>query len=348
MGLIYDLADPQELQGFVRAVLRDVDERELILSNFLPNVTHDDITFRYSVEQVLAKNAAKVRAWDTEAPIGKRPGVARKSGELVPISEKLPLGEEMTLRLRSLRENGDDGPVVDAIFNDADNLARAIARRIEMLRGEVLETAEIAFDENGVIQSVSFGRDSDLEPTALAGTAMWSDLDDSDPVANLQTWSEIWASFNGGARPAVALTSSAVIANLLRNESLRTLAGSLAGTPGIITENTLRSILQAFNLPVFVAYDVAVQVDDVETRVISDDKVLLLGSPDRKPGNVLVGPTAEGIKLATARQISVEDATGLVATVEETFDPPITWTKVSASTFPVMANPNSVLVADVQ
>ena len=348
MTILYDLADPRELVGFVREVVRDVDANQLILSNFLPNVNQDDITYRYTVEQTLSKAAAKVRAWDTEAPIAKRQGLERRSGELVPISEKIRLGEEESLRLRRLREGGDNRRIIDAIYDDADNLARAVARRIEMMRGEIIEFASLSFNENGVIQTVDFERDADLEPAALAGTAMWSVLDDSDPVENLTTWSTTWADFNGGARPAFFILSSAIMSNLLRNAKVRELAASALGTPQVVSEDVFASVLRSQRLPQPLVYDVAVDVDGTSTEVLSDDKVYLVGGPNRRPGRTLAGPTAEAIELAEARQINVEDAAGVTAVVEKTVDPVSTWTKVAASTMAVMTNPNAVLVADVQ
>lgn len=346
--LIFDLVDPQELVGVVREAERDINEEDLILSQVLPNVTQDSITFKYTVGQVLGQNAAKFRSWDTPAPIGKRQGLETRHGELAPISEKIPVTEEMAHRLRDLQRGGGNDSLIDQIFDDAANEARAVARRIELARGEVLETAGLTINENGVIQVVDFGRHVDLEPAALAGTAQFSDLDDSDPVAVIRADMEIYREFNNGRDPGAIITSGAVISNLLLNDSLRALLGTVTGAPGVISEEALTRILQAYGIPPLVAYDIALDIDDVPTRVISDDVLIYVPAPARPAGQTAFGPTMEAIKLAEAQQISIEDAPGLVAVVEETSDPVQTWTKAAGVALPILSNPNSTLVHHVQ
>lgn len=346
MALIYDLADPQELLGFTRGVQQELETNQFVLSQFLPNDNIDDIEYRFTSGSLQDQNAAVVRAWDTESPIGNRQGIARKMGELPPISKKMAVGEEERLRLRQLERNGDATEIVNAIYNDAANLARSVSARIEMFRGEALETGQIAIDENGVVQTIDFARDPAMEPAALAGVDKWDDYADSDPIANLTAWVEAYVDLNGTA-PALGLTSRKIINHLLRNDKVRTHLGSLAGTPALVTNDQLRSVLAAFDLPPLVPYDVSVRVDGAQTRVISDDKVILLPPATEPLGRTFLGTTAEAIELAGAAQIATDQAPGMVSVVEKTFDPVKTWTKVAAIALPVLVNPNLTLVADV-
>lgn len=346
MALIYDLADPQELLGFTRAIQQELEENTFVLNQFLPNDNIDDIEYRFTTGQLRDQDAAVVRAWDTESPIGNRQGIARKMGELPPISKKMAVGEEERLRLRSLERNGDATEIINAIYNDAANLARSVTARVELFRGEALETGQIVIDENGVKQTIDFERDSDMEPTALAGTAKWDDYDDSDPIGNLTTWVEAYTDLNGTA-PGVILTSRKIVNHLLRNDQVRTYLGSLAGTPALVTNDQLRSVFGAFDLPPIVTYDVSVRVDGTQTRVISDDKVIFLPPAGEPLGRTFFGTTAEAIELAGAQQIGAGQAPGMVSVVEKTFDPVKTWTKVAAIALPVLTNPNLTLVADV-
>lgn len=346
MALIYDLADPQELQGFVRGVQQELETNQFVLSQFLPNNNIDDIEYRFVRGELRDQDAAVVRAWDTESPIGNRQGISRVMGELPPISKKMRVGEEERLRLRQLERGGDSSEIVAAIYNDAANLARAVTARVELFRGEALETGQLNIDENGVEQVVDFDRDTDMEPAALAGTDKWDDYDDSDPIGDLTTWVEAYTDLNGTA-PGLILTSRKIVNHLLRNDQLRTYLGSLAGTPALITNDQLRSVFNAFDLPPIVTYDVSVRVDGTQTRVISDDKVIFLPPASEPLGATFFGTTAEAIELASAQQISTDQAPGMVSVVEKTFDPVSTWTKVAAIALPVLVNPNLTLVADV-
>jgi hypothetical protein len=345
--LIYDLADPQELIGFTRGIQQELEENTFVLSQFLPNDNIDDIEYRFVTGQLRDQDVARVRSWDVESPIGNRQGISRKMGELPPISKKMRVGEEERLRLRALeRGGGDVTAIVNAIYNDAANLARSVTGRVELFRGEALETGQIDIDEGGVAQTIDFERDSSMEPTALAGTARWLDYDDSSPITDLTTWLEAYSDLNG-TLPGLILTSRKVVNHLLRNDEIRTYLGSLAGTPALVTNDQLRSVFAAFDIPPIVTYDVSVRIDGTQTRVISDDKVLFLPPATEPLGRTFWGTTAEAIELAEAQQIATDQAPGLVSVVEKTFDPVSTWTKVAGIALPVLANPNLVLVADV-
>lgn len=346
MALIYDLADPQELQGLVRGVQQELETNQFVLAQVLPNDEIDDIEYRYTSGQLQDQDAAVVRAWDTESPIGNRQAISRKMGELPPISKKIRLGEEERLRLRQLERNGDATEIINAIYNDAANLARAVAARVEMFRGEALETGQIAIDENGVEATIDFGRDASMEPAALAGADMWSDYAGSDPIGDLTTWLETYVDLNGTA-PGAIMTSRTIVNHLLRNDQVRTYLGTQAGTPALVTNDQLRSVFAAFDLPPIVTYDVVTRIDGVQTRVISNDKVIFLPPAGEPLGRTFWGTTAEAIELAGAQQISRDQAPGMVSVVEKTFDPVATWTKVAGIALPVLVNPNLTLVADV-
>lgn len=348
MAYVFSLADPQELVGYVRGVQQERDLNQFALSQFLPNKNIDEIEYRVTNGQLIDQDAAEVRAWDVESPIGNRQGIARKMGELPPISKKLRLGEEERLRLRQLERDGDAREIISEIYNDAGNLARAVAARIELFRGEALVNGSLVINENEVKATVSFGRLAahNAANNTLLTTAKWDAPTTADPIQNIQDWTDIYYDTNG-IQPALALTSLKTVRLLLRNDKIRNLASSLAGTPSQISRATLRSVLSDYGLPPIAVYDTKVRVNGTQTRVTADDKFILLPPANEPMGNTFIGTTAEGIELAQAQQISAEDISGLVAVVEKTFDPVSTWTKVAAVALPVLVNPNLSFVADV-
>lgn len=343
--IITDLGDPRELQGYVRGAFDEVNRNQFMLSQFLGNENIDGIEWRAVRGTLQDQDSAQARAWDTESPIGKRQGVSRIMGELAPVSMKIPLGEELRLRKRAL-ETGSQTEIINKIFDDAANLARSVAVRFELLRGEALYTGAVNLNENGVVQSVSFGRTATHDPAALAGAAKWDAPSTATPVTDIQGWMETYKDTNG-IYPALILTSHKVNNLLSLNAQIRTLAATLAGTPAMVTPQVVASVLNAYNIPPIVEYDVKVRVNGSQVRVIPDNRVIFIPPAGEPLGKTYFGTTAEALELVEARAISQDEAPGMVAVVDKTFDPVATWTKCTAIGFPALINPDLTFVATV-
>lgn len=335
--LIFDLVDPQELLGFIRTLeFPDLD----FLGRWLPDDNIEDLEYRFNTGNLVDQDVATYRAFDTPATIAKRQGISRVVGELPPLSRKIRLGEEERLRLRALLGGGNDA-LIDAIYNDAVNMVRAVRARVALARGQAIWQGMVSIAENGAFGEVEFGVPNDH---FVAPATVWSNPA-STPVSDMRTWVEKYVDDNG-APPEVALTSTQVISGLLRNDEIRTLAGSQAGTPGIVTPEVVQAVFQAFGLPPFVPYDAKVRVDGVATRITPNDRVVLLPAGSEL-GRTAYGITAEALELAEQGQIVANQAPGIVAVVEKTFDPVARWTKAAAIALPLVENPSMILSADV-
>lgn len=340
---VYDLVPPQELIGFVREILNEESRNPLSLAQFLPNRNIVGITYRLTTGVLRDVAAAPVRPFDTPAPIGKRQGVTRKIGELLPISKKIDLAEEQTLRLRAA-QTGNNSGLIDGIFNDAETMARAVAVRVEQLRGEALWSGQINLNENGVQQVLDFGRNG---AHTVAPATLWSDTVNAVPVTNLIAWQQTYRATNGvGA--AYALISSRILGYLSVNAQIRGLAVYNGNTPPFLGLGEINRLMQTNGLPQFVVNDTQVRnINDVATRVIPDDKVVLVPPANEPLGSTLWGETAESTELIEAQQIGADDAPGVVAVVMKTFDPVATWTKAAGIVMPIVANPDLTFTADV-
>lgn len=348
MALIYDLADPQELQGFVRGVQRELDENQFTLSQFLPNQDIDEIEYRVTQGEFQDEDVAPIRAWDAEAAIGGRQGIRRMMGELPPISKKYQLGEEARLRRRALDRGGDNAELVRIIFDDARKGARSVAGRVEQMRGEALFTAALDIKtlaqggQDRVTQPVDFERDASMSVSAVTP---WSD----HTVASLteeMAWRTHYVDMNGSA-PALALVSELAVTHFLLNAQYRTLATYNGVTPAFLSLDQVNAVRAAHRLPPLVTYDTKVRVNGVQTRVTPADKMLYLPAAGEPLGRTFSGTTAESLELAGAQQISTDQLPGMTSVVEKTFDPVATWTKTSAVSLPVLMNPNLTMVMDI-
>lgn len=327
---------PTELTGYVRASLADLEENQFTLSDWLPSDAIDDLEYRFTRGGQGLAEAATVRAYDTESPIGSRPGIARISGELPPISRKILLGEYARLRQRKA-----DQAIVDAILRDAEAMTLAVAARVELFRGEALYKGKYEINENGVITTVDFGRSG--SHTVSAAIA-WSDLTNAVPITNLLAWRDVYVATNG-VRPGSTLMSSRALTYLMQNAQVRNLVFPGANQPSIVTEDAVRAVMVSLGLPPIYTNDEQIKVSGVATRVIPEDRVLLLPARGRSQlGATLWGTTAESLEEGYAL---AGDEPGIVAGAYSTNDPVGLWTKASGIALPILANPDLSFAADV-
>ncbi|MFG3710891.1 major capsid protein [Micromonospora sp. NPDC047730] len=341
--IVDEYIEPAVLTGFVREVPAPA---ELILNRFLPDRYIADIEAAF--DQVTKVNrAASFRAWDAETKVGERDRFQRSRIKLPPLGVKTPIGEQERLLLERIRTGGDNrNGYVDAIYDDAANNARAVYNRMEIARGDVLQDWKFTLTGEGNLSlEADFGMPAGHAVTA---SVVWSDHADASPLTDLKAWVKNYVDANG-VRPAYMLTSSTVISNLLMSREIRELAGSLAGVPTLVTEQQLNQVLTAHRLPVLVEYDTRIDVDDVDTRVIAEDRIIFLPADPSSLGFTAWGVTAESLELAAGQNPSLEftQLPGLVGVVLKEGDPLRIWTKVGAVGMPLITNPRRLMVADV-
>lgn len=344
MYLNTDYIAPAELSGYVRAALADLEVNQFTLSRFLPDRPIDDLDYRFTRGGEGLAEAATFRNYDTPAPFGKRPGTQRVSGELPAISRQLRLGEYDRLRQRAA--GGDQ--VVNAIFADAVRMTRAVAARMELARGEALNTGAVAIDENGLTATADFGRKSThsvtaaIQWTVLTGTS-------ATPLTDLISWSDTYRASNGEG-PGVILTSQKVVRLMQRNPEIIAAITGAAAERTRVTNAELTALLQSEGLPGIEVFDAQVNVGGSATRIIPESQLLLLpapaGSPDATDlGATLWGTTSES--LDPAYGIEDGEEPGIVSGVYRSDDPVALFTKAAGIGLPVLANPDLSFSADV-
>lgn len=344
MLLHADYITPAELTGYVREALANEQRNRFRLSGFLPNRVIDDLHYRFTTGGEGLAEAATFRTYDAESGIGSRPGVSRVTGELPPISRKIRLGEYDRLRQRAA---GNDA-FVNGLMTDAERMTRAVAARLELARGDALANGSVTIAENGVVATVDFGRDA--SHTVAAATA-WTSTGTANALTDLVAWFDVYVATNG-VEPGAALTSTRVARLLQRNaEIINAIAGANEGRTRV-TRDELNTLLQSEGLPPIVTNDQQVSVGGATTRVIADDRLIMLPAPgdsdapeSTQLGATLYGTTAESLE----PDYGIEDGEepGVVAGVYSTKDPVALWTKAAAIGLPVLANPNLTLAADV-
>lgn len=339
----YDFVTPEELTGYVR----NIPFSDLALERILPSRELSDVEFRYKVGNLIDVDAAEFRQFDTPAGRGTRQGSQRKSGALPPISRALDLSEEDILRLRFL-ESGDPSGIISAIYDDARAVLRAIQVRLELARGEVLNTGKLVLNENGVVATVDYGRSAGHN-VVLTGTNLWTDTANSKPITNLRTWRQTYLD-DTGVEPGAVLMSDAAINNLYLNAEVRNLTANLitGAAPNLVTKAHLQSILDNFNLPPIVPFNEKFRVAGSATPVIPSNRIVMVPPTSEPLGHTLYGVTATAMHLATVGRLVASAMPGIVAVVTGGNGIPVrTATEADALSIPLLANPDLTFAATV-
>lgn len=359
---ITDVLDIPRLIGYVR----EQRFEGLTLDSVLPNQEVMDIEFELTNVASTTIQVARYRAWETAPLFGKRPGYAVIAGELPPLGLTMRLGERdhltMQTVLANLRRNpngqepgtpfypytrlpGGGRPPVsqleDIIYGDALQMVRSVQARIEIARGQLLSTGKVTINENGKNLVADFGVPGGQIVTA--GTA-WSNPA-STPLVDIRNWLVTYRAANNGRNPAFFVTSSAVLADLTLNTSLRTAAPVMGVVPGIITEQTIAAVLASQGMPPIVTYDTMLpDANDTMAAVLPVRAFIAVG---QGVGSTFWGVTAEAMSLAGEGIIAMEDAPGVVAFVEQESRPSATFTTGAGIALPVLRDPYAIFIATV-
>ena len=314
MANLYDLIDPVELSAFVT---QEATEYELSLdqslAGFIPLSPIDGIDYRYETDPTESYGMAKYRAFDGEpVPLGRSTMIQLMTGQLPPMGARSMLSEKD--RMNRLRVQGTESDFVDAVFVDAAFHARAIIDRIEMQRGEALNTDAVAIAENGLnLDAITFGRPG---TNNIVAAVPWSDPT-ADILSDLTTWLRQYRTEHSGQNPASIVMSDEIWYNMLRNNAIRDLAlGAVAAasTGSLVNDDQLRNVLSSYRIPPITTFDrqITTQADDGtvggSARVLPEEALFFM--PADEIGSVLMGepviPAQDaGINQATIPNIVV-------------------------------------------
>ena len=324
---------PDKLIGYVRNI---PEPENWIGSTILPTQTINDLRYEYIKGSYEKPIMGSIMAWDAEAPIAGKKGLVTISGEMPPIKRKVKVEEKELIKFFAPRAGlGDKEQAINDIYDLVDQMVNSCRARMEWLRWQAIGTGAITYDEGGMIFSVDYGVPASQKETLLT-TARWSDLDDSDPLGDLERWAEAHVT-NTGIRPERMVMSLKTRNYLLKNEAIRQIITNNANV--YVSPEQLNQLLQTFNLPQIIIYDAKVLTEAMagtktETRLLAEDVVVLLPAASYNLGKLLQGPTAEA--LAMMNLSSSTKAEGVVAVIYTKEDPPSYWIKAAVTAFPTL------------
>lgn len=333
-----EAVSPAELTGFARAAVEDIERQNGTLATFLPNDEVSDVVVRTVVDSDGTGELAQYRSFDAETPIGSGGQGERKTFELLPLGLKERVGEYDQLR----RQAQAMAMVRAGIDNATLRVARAVVDRLEVARGQVLDTGRMVINENNVYQTVDYGRPDGNDVVAVQP---WN-RDGADPIEYLIAMCDLYADRNNGAQPGVLLTSRRVVAALQRSATIRTIVATTAGSPSIVSREALAAALASFGLPPLQVYDRKIR----GRHVIDPDAVYLLPAPVGVSGQSPLGATFYGQTLEALEPeygLAPEEQPGLVVGSWKSRDPIGVWVHSNAIAMPVLVNPVASMVLRV-
>ncbi|MCL1922788.1 MAG: major capsid protein [Propionibacteriaceae bacterium] len=337
---------PVELTGAAQAAASAFADSMPLTRWFTPN-QNPTLNYEFDVNQLTGVDVATYRAFDTPAPYGKIGPSATMSGQLPPISRKVPIGEYTQLKFA-----GQMNMMGDKLVDYAAKLGVGVEARLEIARVQAVTEGKVILAENGISAEIDFGRDTGLTLPPLAGANMWTDPD-SKPIDQLLEWIELVKVASRGAMPTAIMMSIAVMNAAATNQQMIEFAmGRNTDLPGRISTEQVKVVLAGYcGLTEAIVADEPYSTYDFGQPVWPQDTIVLLPPAGVLPlagqglGTTEYGVTAEAIQ--DEYGIPAGERSGIFSGAFDRHDPEGLDVLVSAVALPVMQKANTTLSAKV-
>lgn len=346
MAIVFDgPVAPDAITTFIREVPTST---AFVLDQLLPNRYFNDNEIDF--EEITRTNrVARFRTYDGRLHVSERDTGSTKKVKLPPLSTSLSKGEYERLQLEFSRTGGtNNNALIQAIYNDAQNLTGEVLNRMELARGDVLTDFKMTMmGDNGE----PGGLEADYGAPVghlVAPSVLWSDTTNATVLTDLVAWHDVYVNDNGSGAGA-AWTSNRVSRLMQRNKEIIDAVYGATAARTRVTVGELNALLESEGLPGIRTYDAKVDVDGVTTPIIPDDRLLFTPADAGSLGYTAWGISATALELVNSNlaELSFENAPGIVGVVEKNGPPYREFTFVDAVGMPVIANPRGLMVADV-
>ncbi|HHY74039.1 MAG TPA: major capsid protein E [Bacillus bacterium] len=230
---------------------------------FFPSRETSELTVDVVREGSRLPVMAQIAELGTQVEYGSREGMTGQRIEIPKIQRGRAMDEKLVrLLLQNGLRNNEVAEIRRTQLDDASYAVDGIKARKEWIAMQSIFTGGVSYSEGGVQLSVNFGYTDEQKPV-LSGTDLWSDIENSDPLDDIQTWHGTFA--DKGIVLTRALASRQIINYLLRNKKIRIgYHGDPSGSanPPQLTKTQLDSLFESLGLPKLVAYDTQGRVEN--------------------------------------------------------------------------------------
>ncbi|NBI08067.1 major capsid protein [Senegalia massiliensis] len=289
----------------------------------------------------------KASAFDAKSDIRDRIGIQEIQTEMPFFKESMLVKEKDRQELNKIIASGNQDYIdliLTKIFDDTTTLLDGAEAQEERMRMQLLSDGKISAVSDGVIYDYDYKFNSNHKE-ALISTAMWSDLESSNPVADIQRWKDVIID-DTGVEPTKAICTRKVWNYLMNNKKIKLDMNPAGGQNIIMTDKMLVQYLESKLNVTITVYNRRYAEGGETKQFFPDDKFTLY--PDKNLGNTYFGTTPEESDLMTSNkaEVSIVNKGMAITTTEET-DPVNVSTKVSMITLPSFENIDEVFIATV-
>lgn len=339
MKLITDYATPFELSTVARASAAERERVENKLAAFLPTQAVDGITITLESGEDGRVEVAEYRAFDAETSFGHAEGKGRRQ-----IVELAPLGQQRRVSEydRLVQRNSETPERVKQVLGKAAvNLGRAVADRLELARGQVLQTGKATINENGFNAEVDFGRDASM--TANEATS-WADPT-VDVIERINALVDAYVDLNGEV-PANIVASRQVVNAIKKSEAFGKVVNDInAAYMRRVTTADVQQFLQDEGLPTIVEYNRKVMKNGAAVDVLDPNTIIFTPNTQLAAGSTAFGTTLESLSPRYG-MVPGEEA-GIVVGNYESDNPMGLYLNSAAIALPVLHDANRFMAATV-
>lgn len=337
---------------FLQGIIQGMPMVAPIGSGILPTKDVDGWKLMWDVLSP-SKGLAPFVAVNGEAPLTDRDKIDTLMAEIVDIREKDIFTQEDILKFRQAGEPNIEPSgggaatarrIADGLVNDKMRRLRSrIDARKEWMTWQALTTGKVTFTSDADAKSkvrfdVDYGVPSD-QKVVLTSTAMWSDLANSDPLANITTWYELQSNACGRT-PSVAYVGNKIPALLANNTKIRDLFKYSDVSSVITPVQVLDKLGQLFNMQ-FIRYNGSYTAGGSSAKFLSDYQMVMLPNPTSQGDGEVLGNMCSGPDMHN------DFNTGIYVWTEEKNDPKSVEVGAGEHAFPVIYHPDWIFTATV-
>lgn len=328
----------------------DRERNRFQLSAWFPAEFLDDMDYKYDIGTDRDYNdSAEFRAWDTTPSLGTRPGWKSESGELPVLSKEYLVTEFDQVKLRAAQRNQSFVDLLlPVIGKDVLRGRRAIERRFEFVRRDLLIDGEAQLRENGVQLDITTGRAASKSATAAVdwGTSATAEcIEDERDMVDLQLDEEDMT-----PDQMVEMMNTVTYRKWRDSVQVREFFDTVRVVPeGALNRERVNQIRRDAELPAIVINDSrGINPDTgLVEKIIPDDKVLFLPDPDGEIESI--GQTFYGVTpmaLDPDVDIPLNEQPGALAYVARSIKPSNYSTVIEALGVSVLKDPGATAVLD--
>lgn len=337
MKLFTDYATPYELSLTARVGFAERErERGISLSEFLPAVQTNGTTIQLTQRSGGLNEVAEYRSYDAENSFGEGTQGEVKTVTLAPLGRQERVSEWDQLQHRNI-SNKD--MLETTQLRVAKRIGAAIADRIELARGSVLQTGKFTAKENGFEASIDFGRQ---EAFTVNAATKW-DQEEATPIDDLLAWVDTYVTEHG-VEPAAILMSKKALTVLKKAAQVQKFATS-GRVAQVVNNEYLNNLLVDHGLPQVREYNRKVRKGGKVVDVIDPKVAILVPPAELEAGTTAFGTTLEA--QYGEYNLPVDEQAGIAVGAFKSDNPIGIYINGAAIATPVLANANAFMAATV-